>query len=229
MQVSIIALFPEIIEHYIRFGVISRAVESSILTVKTYNPRDFALDKHKSVDARPYGGGPGMVLMPGPLDDAIIEAKKKGPSNTFTIYLTPQGRPFTQDHTSELAQFEHLILICGRYEGIDQRIIDKHVDLEISIGDYVLSGGELAANVLLDATARALPDLLGHPDSFQSDSFSNQLLEHPQYTRPDIWDNRAVPSVLLSGNNSAIKDWHNEQALEKTKLVRPDLLSRNKK
>jgi tRNA (guanine37-N1)-methyltransferase len=190
----------------------------------SWNPRDYASDRHQTVDDRPYGGGPGMVMMVQPLRDAIREARAMAEGKTRVIYLSPQGRKLDQHGLAELAKQPNLVLVCGRYEGVDERIIAAEVDEEWSIGDYVLSGGELAAMVMIDGITRLLPDALGHEESAEQDSFVQGLLDHPQFTRPEEIDGIAVPEVLLSGDHQAIARWRYKQALGRTWLRRPDLL-----
>ncbi|AIF98393.1 tRNA (guanine-N1)-methyltransferase [Alteromonas australica] len=206
-------------------GVIGRAVKSGTLSVDTFNPRDFTHDRHRTVDDRPYGGGPGMLMMVKPLTDAIQAAKKVGGENSKVIYLSPQGKPLDQAGAQRLANIDRTILICGRYEGIDERVIERHVDEEISIGDYVLSGGELPAMVLMDAVARLVPGVLGHKASAVEDSFTDGLLDCPHYTRPEILDGQKVPEVLLSGDHEKIRQWRLMQSLGRTLQRRPDLLN----
>jgi tRNA (guanine37-N1)-methyltransferase len=205
------------------YGVQGRAVARGLVELVTWNPRDYTLDRHGSVDDKPYGGGPGMVMQVQPLLDAIAAAQSAGPSAPV-IYLSPQGGGFTQDMARRLAERERLILLAGRYEGIDERLIDLVVDEEVSIGDYVLSGGELPVLVVMDAVTRLLPGALGDADSAREDSFMDGLLDYPHYTRPEQVQDRRVPEVLLSGNHAAIHRWRRKQALGRTRLRRPDLL-----
>jgi len=198
---GVVSLFPDMFAPFTQQGVIGRAVKSGTLSVDTFNPRDFTHDRHRTVDDRPYGGGPGMLMMVKPLTDAIQAAKKVGGENSKVIYLSPQGKPLDQAGAQRLANIDRTILICGRYEGIDERVIERHVDEEISIGDYVLSGGELPAMVLMDAVARLVPGVLGHKASAVEDSFTDGLLDCPHYTRPEILDGQKVPEVLLSGDH----------------------------
>ena len=207
----------------------SRAVAQGTLQVDSVNPRAFTHDRHQTVDDRPFGGGPGMVMKPEPLEAALSAARDGGAAPRQVIYLSPQGQPLTQATAARLAQADGLILLAGRYEGIDERVIEAHVDEEISIGDYVLSGGELPAMVLIDAVARHLPGVLGHEDSAGQDSFSGEysnLLDCPHYTRPETFDGRAVPEILRSGNHAAIERWRMKQALGRTAERRPDLLEK---
>lgn len=206
-------------------GVIGRGLTQQLLTIDCINPREFTTDKHQTVDDRPYGGGPGMVMKFAPLRDAIVEAKKQLPS-AQVILLTPQGETLKQNAVKALAEKEELILVCGRYEGIDQRIIDKYIDQEWSIGDYVVSGGELPAMVMIDAIARQIPGVLGHEQSASQDSFYNGLLDCPHYTRPEKIEDLAVPEVLLTGDHQSIERWRHKQALDQTAKKRPDLLKR---
>jgi tRNA (guanine37-N1)-methyltransferase len=222
----VITLFPEMVGQMTSQGVLGRAIRDGLIGLDCLNPRDFTHDRHRTVDDRPYGGGPGMLMKVQPLADAIIAAKQRSGEDAKVIYLSPQGRRLDQRHVRELAtaEQENFILIAGRYEGIDERLIGMYVDEEISIGDYVISGGELAATVLIDAIARMLPGVLGDDDSAQQDSFMNGLLDCPHYTRPEEIDGRKVPDVLLGGDHSAIARWRLKQALGRTWLRRPDLL-----
>lgn len=224
MQVSVISLFPEMFEALTAYGVTGRAVEQGQVTLHLSNPRDYAADKHGTVDDRPYGGGPGMLMKIETLEQAIAASRDAVGEESRVVYLSPQGRRFDHDVASELAQQESLILIAGRYEGVDERLIQAEVDDEISIGDYVLSGGELPAMVVIDAIARQLPGVLGHELSAQQDSFVDGLLDCPHYTRPEQYKGVAVPEVLLSGNHELIRRWRLKQALGRTWERRPDLL-----
>jgi len=221
MQIDILSLFPEYFQGPFDVSMIQRAKTKGILEIRQVNIRDFAETKHRRVDDRPFGGGPGMLLMASPVAAAIRSVKREG---SYTIYLSPQGRPLTAALSQELASLQHLILLCGHYEGVDQRLLDKEVDLEVSIGDYVLCSGCPAAVVLVEAVARFIPGVLGHEEAAKSDSFSEGILEGPQYTRPEEFEGVAVPSVLRSGNHLEIKKWRQKEALKKTELVRPDLL-----
>ena len=222
---GVVSLFPDMFAPFTQQGVIGRAVKSGTLSVDTFNPRDFTHDRHRTVDDRPYGGGPGMLMMVKPLTDAIQAAKKVGGENSKVIYLSPQGKPLDQAGAQRLANIDRTILICGRYEGIDERVLERHVDEEISIGDYVLSGGELPAMVLMDAVARLVPGVLGHKASAVEDSFTDGLLDCPHYTRPEILDGQKVPEVLLSGDHEKIRQWRLMQSLGRTLQRRPDLLN----
>jgi tRNA (guanine37-N1)-methyltransferase len=222
-QLDVITLFPEMFQPVLQYGVIGRAVSDELIGFRSWNPRDYTEDKHNTVDDRPYGGGPGMVMMYEPVCRAIAKAKQAQP-DAKVIYLSPQGRRLEQDGVKELANRSGMILISGRYEGIDQRIIDAEVDEEWSIGDYVLSGGELAAMVMIDSVCRTLPGVLGHEDSANEDSFVDGLLDYPHYTRPEQIAGHVVPDVLLSGHHESIRLWRLKQALGKTWQCRPDLI-----
>jgi len=223
VRIDVVTLFPEMIRAQAGFGIQGRAVARGLVELVTWNPRDYTLDRHGSVDDKAYGGGPGMVMQVQPLRAAIQAAKLAGQA-TPVIYLSPQGCRFTQDTARRLAGRKRLVLLAGRYEGIDERLIDMEVDEEISIGDYVLSGGELPVLVVMDAITRLLPGALGDADSALEDSFMDGLLDYPHYTRPERIGNREVPPVLLSGNHAAIHHWRRKQALGRTRLRRPDLL-----
>ena len=226
-KIAIVTLFPEMFCALTDYGVTGRAVNQGLLAISYVNPRDFTEDKHHTVDDRPYGGGPGMVMKIEPLKAAIRQAKACVGTDAKVIYLSPQGRLIRQAAVRRFASAEtytQLVLIAGRYEGIDERLIEAEVDEEWSIGDYVLSGGELPAMVLLDAIIRLLPGALGHPESANEDSFSQNLLDYPHYTRPEVYRDQVVPAVLLSGNHKSIKAWRERQALQRTWLRRPELL-----
>ncbi|NOY62849.1 MAG: tRNA (guanosine(37)-N1)-methyltransferase TrmD [Gammaproteobacteria bacterium] len=225
MRIDVITLFPQMFDAVTAFGVTGRAVKQGIVDVALWNPRNFSHNRHRTIDDRPYGGGPGMVMMAPPLGDAIEAAKAASGQKTAVIYLTPQGKRLNQHDVQEIASRPGMILLAGRYEGIDERLISSHVDEEYSIGDYVLSGGELAAMVLIDAVSRLLPGVLGHDESAQQDSFSDGLLDHPHYTRPESVAGVAVPNVLTSGDHRAIAQWRKKQAVGRTWQKRPDLLS----
>ncbi|MFG7352894.1 tRNA (guanosine(37)-N1)-methyltransferase TrmD [Shewanella oncorhynchi] len=224
MWLGVITLFPEMFRAVTDFGVTGRAVKNGLLELHTWNPRDFTHDRHNTVDDRPYGGGPGMLMMVQPLRDAIRAAKAAAGEGAKVIYLSPQGRKLDQQGVTELAQSSRLILVCGRYEGIDERIIQTEVDEEWSIGDYVLSGGELPAMTLIDSVSRLVPGVLGKQASAEQDSFSDGLLDCPHYTRPESLDGLDVPAVLLSGNHEQIRLWRLQQSLGRTLLRRPELL-----
>jgi tRNA (guanine37-N1)-methyltransferase len=227
MRIDILCLFPEMFTSPFKESIIKRAREQGLVNVMIHNIRDYTHDKHHTVDDYPYGGGPGMVLKPEPIFEAAEAVKHQlGVSDMPIILLTPQGRLFSQSVAQELSLHPQLMLICGHYEGLDQRVCDHLATDEISIGDYVLSGGELAALVVVDAIARLIPGVLGSQDSAGSDSHSNGLLEYPQYTRPDIYQDWQVPSVLLSGNHGEIAQWRRRQAILRTAKRRPDLLEK---
>ncbi len=223
-QISVVSLLPEVIEPVSRYGVVGRACERGLLRVEQISPRDFVSDPHRTVDDRPYGGGPGMVLKYEPLRDAIRHARERLPAESREYVLSAQGRHFDQGLARELAEAPGLLLVAGRYEGLDERIIGNEVEAELSLGDYVLSGGELAAAVVIDAVARLLPDVLGHEDSPQQESYMAGLLDYPQYTRPETVDGLGVPEVLTQGHHDAIRRWRLKQALGRTWLRRPRLL-----
>lgn len=224
MQFGIVSIFPEIFQG-LNTGITGRAIKNGLIKMNYCNPRDFTHDKHKSVDDKPYGGGPGMVMMPQPLQEAISAAKNAvDDPNTSVIYLSPQGRLFDQEAAAEFATRKSIILLAGRYEGIDERIIEQEVDEEWSIGDYILSGGELAAMVMIDAITRLIPGVVGDENSVTDDSLTTGLLKYPQYTRPEVFSGRAIPNVLLSGNHKQIHQWRLKNSLGRTWLRRPDLL-----
>jgi tRNA (guanine37-N1)-methyltransferase len=227
MRFDIISVFPELFTGVLECGIIRRARQSELVDVRLINLRDFARDRHRSVDDRPYGGGEGMVFMPAPLFEAIEFCR--GPEkdgNSRVVLMTPQGETWSQNLAAEFTSISHLILVCGRYEGVDQRVIDSVVDREISIGDFILTGGEIPAMVILDSIVRLIPGALGCGDSAANESFSTGLLDFPQYTRPAEYRGHAVPEVLLSGDHARIEKWRREQALEKTKRARPELINK---
>ncbi len=224
MQIRIVTLFPEMVTTVARYGVVGRGVERGLLGLQTVNPRDFAKDVHRTVDDRPYAGGPGMVMKFEPLAAAIGKARDGLPVDSPVICLSPQGKRFDQACARRLASLEGLVLVAGRYEGIDERVIDACVDEELSLGDFVLSGGELPAMAVVDAVARLLPGVLGDAESAANDSYGEQLLDHPHYTRPEVVAGRAVPEVLLSGDHERIARWRKREALGRTQWRRPDLL-----
>jgi tRNA (guanine37-N1)-methyltransferase len=224
-RVGVVSLFPELVEPVMRFGVVGRASERGLIALEHATPRDFATDRHKTVDDRPYGGGPGMVLKYEPLRAAVRALRAKLPAGTREIVLTAQGRQFDQAFARELAAAPGMLLVSGRYEGIDERFVEAEVGTELALGDYVLSGGELAAAVVIDAVARLLPGVLGHEDSNVEDSYTAGLLDCPQYTRPEVIDGRTVPPVLLGGDHAAVRRWRLKQALGRTWLKRPQLLA----
>ena len=221
MKFDIITLFPEMFSAIKEEGVIARAIKKSIISITTWQLRDFSLNKYKNVDDKSYGGGAGMVMQVQPIRDCIIKIKKQNPK-TKVIYLSPQGKKLDQDLVEKLTTYDSLTMLCGRYEGVDERVIENDIDYEVSIGDYVISGGELAAMVVIDAISRRLPNVLGNEDSLK-DSFTDNLLDYPHYTRPEVVDGNKVPEVLLSGNQAKIDAWRLEQSIKRTKQKRPDL------
>lgn len=226
MRFDIITIFPELFTGFLDCGTIRRARQSGRVEIRLVNLRDFATDRHRSVDDRPYGGGEGMVFMPGPLFAAIESCVTRSrDERTRVVLLSPQGKTWDQRMAEEFAAFSQTILICGRYEGVDQRVVDCLVDEEVSVGDYVLSGGEIPAMVLLDATVRLIPGVLGSEESKVNESFSMGMLDYPQYTRPAEFRSMRVPEVLLSGNHAEIERWRRERALEKTRKRRPELIA----
>ncbi len=226
MRFGVVTLFPEMVAAAAAYGVTGRAIERNIVGLSLWNPRDYTSDRHRTVDDRPYGGGPGMVMKYQPLHDAVIAAKQEGTESTKVVYLSPQGKPVTQALLADASKTSHIILIAGRYEGIDERFVELDCDDEWSIGDYVISGGELAALVVIDAVTRLLPGVLGDEDSAQQDSHSDGLLDCPHYTRPEQIAERLVPEVLMGGNHKDIERWRMKQALGRTWQRRPDLLKR---
>jgi tRNA (guanine37-N1)-methyltransferase len=224
-SIGVVSLFPELVEPVMDVGVVGRAAERGLVTLEQVSPRDFTTDRHRTVDDRPYGGGPGMVMKYEPLRDAVHELRRRLPTGCREFVLTAQGRPFDQELVRELAAAPGLLLVCGRYEGIDERFTEAVVPAELSLGDYVLSGGELAAAVVIDAVVRLLPGVLGDECSHVEDSFTAGLLDCPQYTRPEVADGFAVPPVLLRGDHEAIRRWRHKQALGRTLLRRPELLA----
>lgn len=223
-QFSVVTLFPELLHAFRDTGIVRRCCERRLVAIDTINPRLYATDRRGTVDDAPYGGGPGMVMMPGPLRSAIAAARQRLALPAHVIYLSPQGRRFEQREVPRLAGFDHLVLVAGRYEGIDERIVDRDIDSEWSVGDFVVSGGEVPAMLMIDAIVRSLPGALGDERSASEDSFSESLLDYPHYTRPEIFDHQAVPDVLVSGNHAAIARWRRQQQLGRTWLRRPDLL-----
>lgn len=223
MRFDVITLFPDMVDAVMGHGVLGRAAEQGLVELVTWNPRDYATDRHRTVDDRPYGGGPGMVMKVEPLRAAIQAARAAG-EPASVVYLTPEGQKLNGAEVAALADRGRIILLCGRYEGIDQRLIELEVDQEISIGDYVVSGGELPAMVMMDAVARLLPGVLGHADSAAQDAFAEGLLDCPHYTRPEVVAGQGVPDVLLSGDHQAVARWRHREALGRTWRKRPDLL-----
>lgn len=223
MIFDVLTLFPEMIDNYCGYSILKRAVENNVLQVNTINPRDFTLDKHKKVDDTPYGGGAGMVLMAQPYVDAYESVKKQ--ENSVTVMLSPQGTPLDDKLVNDLAKYDQIVMLCGHYEGFDERIRDIIKPMEISIGDFVLTGGELPALCLIDAVSRKIEGTLGKIESADEDSFSNGLLEYPQYTKPREYRGLKVPEVLLNGNHKEINEFRMQESLKRTKIKRPDLYS----
>jgi tRNA (guanine37-N1)-methyltransferase len=224
MHIGVVSLFPEMVRQACGHGICGRALEAGLLQLTIVNPRDFTDDKHRTVDDRPYGGGPGMVLMVAPLRRAIAAAREVVGPDARVVYLSPQGRRFDQARVEEFVSRDSFILVCGRYEGIDERLLALEVDEELSIGDFVLSGGEVPALAVIDAVTRQIPGALGHDQSAANDSFAEGLLDWPHFTRPEVVDGLSVPAVLLSGHHGAIETWRLQQALGRTAERRPDLM-----
>lgn len=231
IKIDVITIFPEIFDGITAFGVVKEAFKKNLCKLNIYNLRDFSDYKHGRVDDRPYGGGTGMVLMPEPLDRAVNFIRKKNKvgnkEKQKTLLLTPRGNKLNQAGLKYLAGLENIILICGRYEGVDQRVIESLVDMELSIGDYVLTGGEVPAMVIIDGVIRLLPGVVGKEESLKTESFENNLLDYSQYTRPEIFKGMSVPGVLVSGNHKKIKKWRKEKSLEITRTKRPDLFDKD--
>jgi tRNA (guanine37-N1)-methyltransferase len=226
MQFGVVSLFPEMVSIIGEFGVVGRAQNRGLISLETENPRDHTLDAHRTVDDRPYGGGPGMVMKFAPVADALDTIKDKMPGDSPVVYLSPQGQSFDQAKAKNLAELPGIVFLAGRYEGIDERLIESHIDEEISLGDFVLSGGEIAAMAVIDAVVRLLPGVLGDDESAEQDSFMSGLLDHPHYTRPEEIGGQGVPDVLLSGDHAQIARWRSKQALGRSYLRRPDLLEK---
>lgn len=224
MWIGAVSLFPEMFAAVTECGVTGRAVRDGLLTFRSWNPRDFTHDRHRTVDDRPYGGGPGMLMKVQPLRDAIHAAREAAPGKACVVYLSPQGERLDQSVVESLVAQERLILVAGRYEGVDERLIATEVDREVSLGDFVLSGGELAAMAVIDAVTRLIPGALGHAQSAEQDSFADGLLDCPHYTRPEVYEGLAVPEVLLGGHHDQIRRWRLKQSLRRTRERRPDLL-----
>jgi tRNA (guanine37-N1)-methyltransferase len=227
MKFDILTLFPNMFSSPFQESILGKAIQKGLIDLRIINIRDFALDKHQIVDDSPYGGGQGMVMKVEPIARAIEWARSEDPSS-WTICLTPQGRPFNHEKARDLSSRSHLVLLCGRYEGVDERVKEMFIDEEVSIGDYVLTGGELAAMVIIDAVSRLLPGVLGSDQSAEDDTFTNALLEYPQYTRPFDFRGSSVPEILLSGNHAAVSLWRRKEALRRTAVRRPDLLAKAK-
>ncbi|HIJ78238.1 MAG: tRNA (guanosine(37)-N1)-methyltransferase TrmD [Desulfobulbaceae bacterium] len=225
MRFDILTIFPGLLESPLQEGIIRRALAAEQVRIEIHNIRDYALDKHAMTDDRPFGGGEGMVMKPEPLAAAVADVRRQAPGGRV-ILLSPQGRPYNQAVAEELAQLDHLVLVCGRYEGVDERFIAKYVDEEISIGDYILTGGELAAMVMVDSITRLLPGVLGCADSADFDTFSRGGLKYPQYTRPRVFEDMAAPEVLFSGDHGAVAVWRLLAEIEQTMTKRPELVPR---
>lgn len=226
MRFHILTLFPEMVEQGLKTSIIGRAVEKGLLSIETVNIRDYTIEKHKKVDDYPYGGGAGMVMQAQPVYDAYLSVVNKIGYKPKTIYLTPQAAVFTQTKAKEFALEEDLILLCGHYEGIDERVLEEIVTDYLSIGDYVLTGGELPAMVMVDAISRMVPGVLSNQESGETESLEGNLLEYPQYSRPEIWNGKGVPKILLSGNHQKVDEWRREQSILRTKGRRPDLFEK---
>lgn len=224
MQYYIMTLFPEMFQGCLQDSILGRASRKGLIGFETFNIRDYSTDKHRHVDDYPYGGGAGMVMQPGPIYDCWADITKDMEKKPRVLYMTPQGRVFDQKAAQELAQEESLIFLCGHYEGVDERVIEEIVTDEFSIGDYVLTGGELPAMVMIDTISRLIPGVLGNQESAPGDSFQDGLLEYPQYTRPEVFHGKSVPEVLLSGHHANIETWRRQQSLKRTKDRRPELL-----
>ncbi len=226
MWIGIVSLFPDMFQAVSNFGITRRALDKGLLSLEFWNPRDYASDSHRTVDDKPYGGGPGMLMKVQPLKDAIVAAKMKSGTNCSVIYLSPQGRKADHELLLRFSTEQALVLVAGRYEGIDERLIESVIDEEVSIGDFVVTGGELPAMLLIDGMTRLIPGVVGDMESVQRDSFTDGLLNCPQYTRPEIVDGQTIPDVLLSGDHQAIANWRKMQALGRTRDRRPDLLGK---
>jgi tRNA (guanine37-N1)-methyltransferase len=223
MRIDILTLFPEMIEDALNTSILGRASKAGSISFEAINIRDYTLDKHKKVDDYPYGGGAGMVMQAQPIYDAYRAVIEKIGHPCPVIYMTPQGKTFKQEMAKDFAEYEELILLCGHYEGVDERVLEEIVTHEVSIGDYVLTGGELPAMVVIDTISRLVPGVLHNNDSANTESFENGLLEYPQYSRPEVWNDKAVPPILLSGDHAKVDAWRLEQSIARTKVKRPDL------
>ncbi len=224
MWIGAVSLFPDMFSAVTDYGITGRAVREGLLTFESWNPREFTHDRHRTVDDRPYGGGPGMLMKIQPLRDAIHAARASAPGKACVVYMSPQGERLDQSVVESLAAEQQLILVAGRYEGVDERLISAEVDREVSLGDFVLSGGELAAMTVIDAVTRLIPGALGHAQSAEQDSFADGLLDCPHYTRPEVYEGQAVPEVLLGGHHEQIRLWRLKESLRRTQKRRPDLL-----
>ena len=226
MKIDVLTLFPELLESVFGVSIIKRALDQALLSLRFLNIRDFSAVKHKRVDDYPYGAGGGLVMQPMPIYAAYEHIKKESGEKPYVIYMSPQGKTFDQKKAIELKNHEHLVLLCGHYEGVDQRVLDEIVDEEISIGDYVLTGGEIAAMAVIDATARMIPGVLDSEETFSHESHFDGLLEYPQYTRPPVWHGREIPEILTSGHHAKIEAWRREKSLEITAKKRPEMLGK---
>ncbi|MBE5818062.1 MAG: tRNA (guanosine(37)-N1)-methyltransferase TrmD [Clostridiales bacterium] len=226
MRIDVLTLFPEMFESVINSSIFGRALKAGIFDIRLHNIRDYTLDKHRRTDDYPFGGGAGMVMTPQPLFDCFDAVIGDAQTKPHCIYMSPQGKTLTHDKAAQLSMMDRIVILCGHYEGVDQRVIDTYIDEEISIGDYVLTGGELPAMVMMDCLSRFIPGVLGRSESAHDESFSGGLLEYPQYTRPADFRGQKVPDVLLSGNHAKIDEWRIEESIKKTKEVRPELLEK---
>ena len=226
MRIDILTLFPEMCERVYSESIIGRSIAKGLIEIRSHNIRDYAANKHRNVDDTPYGGGMGMLMMAQPIYDCYQAVCEQTQTKPYLIYMSPQGKVLTQEKVKELATKENIAILCGHYEGVDERVIEAIVDEEISIGDYVLTGGELPALVLSDSVARMLPGVLANDEAMEKESHYSGLLEYPQYTKPAVWNGMEVPEVLLSGHHANIEKWRNEQSLKRTKERRPDLLKK---
>jgi tRNA (guanine37-N1)-methyltransferase len=224
LNIDVLTLFPQFFHSPLECALLGKALEKDLLKIETHNFREFSEFKHSSVDDTPYGGGSGMILRPEPLENCIQSVFEKYPEKPFVIYPSPSGVKLTQNLVEDLSKKESITFICGRYEGIDQRFLEQYVDLEVSIGDYVLAGGEVATLTMIEAISRFIPGVLGNPESLKEESFQENLLEHPQYTKPAVWNNKEVPEVLLSGHHEKIDSWRKELSKKRTSERRPDLI-----
>lgn len=226
MRVDVLTLFPDMLEAVLGDSIIGRAREKGILEINFLDIRDYTENKHKKVDDYPFGGGGGMLMQAQPVYDAYMSVAKNLNYKPFTVFMSPQGKVFSQNIAIDLSEREHIIILCGHYEGVDQRVLDEIVDMEISLGDFVLTGGEIAAMAVIDAAARLIPGVLANEDSYTNESHYSGLLEHPQYTRPNVWNGIAVPEILLSGHHANIEKWNREESIKNTYKKRPDMLEK---